>query len=91
MLPDRLKPKFLRKARAVPLSFDGACWSRVAVADPLDDFTLQSIAAATGRRVALEIGVPIELDAALDRLYPESAGAKDDIVDDVHERTWRAA
>jgi len=33
--------------------------------------------------VALEIGVPIELDAALDRLYPESGGAKDDIVDDM--------
>jgi general secretion pathway protein E len=81
VLPERLKPKFLRKARAVPIRFDGVTVS-VVVADPLDSFTLQAIAAATGRKVVLEIGVPIELDAALDRLYPES-GSRDDIVDDV--------
>ena len=82
VLPDRLKPKFLRKARAVPLSYDGATVT-VAVADPLDAFTRQSIAAATGGRIALEIGVPIELDAALGRLYPESGAGRDDVVDDV--------
>jgi general secretion pathway protein E len=83
VLVDRLKPKFLRKARALPLAADDATIA-VAVADPLDNFTLQSIGAATGRRVSIEIGVPIELDAALDRLYPESAAGKDGVVDDVH-------
>ena len=83
VLADRLKPKFLRKARALPLAADEATIA-VAVADPLDNFTLQSIGAATGRRVSIEIGVPIELDAALDRLYPESAAGKDGVVDDVH-------
>ncbi len=83
VLADRLKPKFLRKARALPLAADEATIA-VAVADPLDNFTLQSIGAATGRRVSIEIGVPIELDAALDRLYPETAAAKDGAVDDAH-------
>jgi general secretion pathway protein E len=82
VLPERLKPKFLRKARAVPVRFDGDTVS-IAVADPLDRFTLQAIAAATGRQVAIEIGVPIELDAALDRLYPESGNGQGDVVDDV--------
>ncbi|MGB8841658.1 MAG: type II secretion system ATPase GspE [Aliidongia sp.] len=82
VLPEQLKPKFLRKARAVPIRVDGVTVS-VAVADPLDQFTIQAIAAATGRDVAIEIGVPIELDAALDRLYPESGIGAGDVVDDV--------
>jgi general secretion pathway protein E len=86
VLPERLKPKFLRKARVVPIRFDGVTVS-VAVADPLDRFTLQAIAAATGRDVAIEIGVPIELDAALDRLYPESGAGNGDVVDDVTGET----
>jgi general secretion pathway protein E len=85
VLPDRLKPKFLRRARAVPLAADEATIA-VAVTDPLDSFTLQAIGAATGRRVSIEIGVPIELDAVLDRLYPESGG-KDGVVDDVTGET----
>jgi general secretion pathway protein E len=82
VLPERLKPKFLRKARAVPIRSDGDTVS-IVVADPLDSFTLQAIASATGRQVAIEIGVPIELDAALDRLYPESGTGQGDVVDDV--------
>jgi general secretion pathway protein E len=82
VLPDRLKPKFLRKARAVPIGIEGVMIN-VAMADPLDSFTRSAIAAATGRKVAVEIGVPIELDAALDRLYPETGAGKDDVVDDV--------
>jgi general secretion pathway protein E len=82
VLPERLKPKFLRKARVMPLAADDATLA-VAVADPLDSFMLQSIGAATGRRISIEIGVPIELDAALDRLYPESGAGKDGVVDDV--------
>ena len=54
----------------------------LAVADPLDPFTQAAVAAATGRRVRLEVAVPIELEAALNRLYPEGdraiAGAESD-------------
>jgi general secretion pathway protein E len=82
ILPERLKPKFLRKARIVPISAEGATIG-IAMADPLDNFTRAAVAAATGRKVTMEIGVPIELDAALDRLYPESGASKDDVVDDV--------
>ncbi len=73
---DRLTPKFLRNARALPVAEEGG-HLLVAVADPLDDFTPAAIAAATGRPVSLLVGVPIELDAALDRLYSDTRPAAD--------------
>jgi general secretion pathway protein E len=69
VLPERLRPRFLRAARAVPAAItDGII--TVITAAPLDEFTPAAIALATGLTVALEIGVPVELEAALDRLYP---------------------
>ena len=72
VLPDRLTGRFLRHARAVPLAIDDGLL-RVALADPLDRFTPAAIAAATGYRVAIEVGVPVELEAALTRLYPDQS------------------
>ena len=46
-------------------------------ADPLDDFTPAAVAAACGKRVKLVVGVPIELEAALERLYPAEGKADD--------------
>jgi general secretion pathway protein E len=67
---ERLPARFLRNARALPVAIEGGRLV-VAVADPLDRFVPAAIAAATGMEVALLVGVPIELDAALDRLYPD--------------------
>lgn len=73
LLVERLSAKFLRQARAVPLAVhDGTL--RLAMADPLDRFTPTVIAAATGFSVAPEVAVPIDLEAALARLYPDSSG-----------------
>jgi general secretion pathway protein E len=73
LLPERLSARFLRSARAVPVALDGESVT-LAAADPLDRFTQSAVCAATGRRVLLEVAVPIELEAALDRLYPEQEG-----------------
>ncbi len=43
------------------------------MADPLDRYTSAAVAAATGRTVRIVVAIPIELDAALDRLYPKNA------------------
>jgi general secretion pathway protein E len=75
VLPECLAPAFLRHARAVPLSADHDTLV-LAAADPLDPFTPPAVAAATGRRVHLEVAVPIELEAAMNRLYPEGDGAE---------------
>ncbi|MGH7114773.1 MAG: hypothetical protein ACREE9_09790, partial [Stellaceae bacterium] len=68
---DRLKPKFLRKAHALPIA-DNEDGAVLAMADPLDVFTRNAVAAALGRPVALAVAVPIELEAAFDRLYSEA-------------------
>ncbi len=70
LLADRLTARFLRAARAIPVALENDCLV-VATADPIDDFAPAAIAAATGRRVVLEVAVPIELDAAFHRLYPD--------------------
>ena len=62
--------RFLRHARALPIAIDG---DTLVVALPTR-WTASSpaaIAAAAGMSVRLEVAVPIELEAALNRLYPE--------------------
>src|SRR5215470_3240014 len=81
---DRLKPKFLRRVRAMPIaaSDDRAT---LAMADPLDAFTRDAISAALGRPVAVAVAVPIELEAALERLYAElgEGGEATDMLDEM--------
>ncbi len=74
---ERLGSRFLRNVRAMPVEDDGTVL-RLAVADPLDPFTPAAVRAATGRRVDLLVGIPIELDAALDRLFPDPDRAAPD-------------
>jgi general secretion pathway protein E len=72
VLPDcmaAVSPRFLRDARAVPLADIGGILY-LAVADPLDTFTPAALAAAVGRRVSVAAAVPVELEAALNRLLP---------------------
>ena len=73
VLPDRLSRRFLQNARALPLRVVETVLT-VAAADPLDSFVSASIAAATGLQVALAAAVPLEMEAAFDRLYPDEAG-----------------
>ncbi len=75
LFPDRLQPKFLRTARACPLAVEDDTLV-LGVADALDDFTPAAVAAATRLPVRLEIAVPIELEAAFGRLYPEGDAAE---------------
>ncbi len=69
VLPDRLKPSFLRNARVLALRCDDETLT-LAVADPFDVFTPSAIRAATGRNVIRMVAVPVELDAALANLFP---------------------
>jgi general secretion pathway protein E len=71
VLPSRLTAAFLRQARAAPLDADAETLT-LATADPLDAFTQAAVSVATARRVRLVVAVPIELEAALNRLYPEA-------------------
>ena len=71
LFPERLRAKFLRKAHVLPVAIeDGALV--VAMSYPLDQFNAGAIAAAVGLPVITEVAIPVELEAALDRLYPDS-------------------
>src|SRR6266705_1589653 len=76
LFADRLKPKFLRKARVLPIAAtaDGAV---LAMSDPLDEFARNATAVALGQPVWVAVAVPIELEAAFDRLYAEAEGQSD--------------
>ena len=77
---ERLSLAFLRHARALPLAEeDGALV--LAVADPLDSFTAEAVTAAVGLGVRLEVAVPIELEAAFERLYPADGTASDGVAE----------
>jgi general secretion pathway protein E len=81
---DRLKAKFLRKAHALPIA-ESEDRAVLAMADPLDVFTRNAVAAALGRPVAVAVAVPIELEAAFDRLYsePGEGGGGEALLDEV--------
>jgi len=70
LLADRLKPKFLTKARMLPLVVEDSRLS-LAVVDPFDIATRKAIALVTGLVVDIAIAVPIELETMFERLYPE--------------------
>jgi general secretion pathway protein E len=78
--PDRLSVPFLRAARAMPVAQDGDKLV-LAVADPFDLFTPEAVAIATGQAVQLSIALPIELEAAFERLYPDGTDKPADAAD----------
>ena len=68
ILPERLRLKFLRKARTIPIAIDDRTIT-LAMVDPLDRFSVSSIAVAVDRDVNLRVAIPIDLEAAFERLY----------------------
>ena len=82
LLPDRLRLKFLRKSRAIPIALDD-CSVTVAMADPLDSFAVSAIGLAAGRQVDICVAFPIELEAALERLYREEEPAGQTVMDEL--------
>ena len=70
LFAERLRPKFLRAMHCMPVAIEGETVV-VALTDPLEAFVPEAIAAAIGHPVRLEVAVPIELEAAFDRLYPD--------------------
>jgi general secretion pathway protein E len=78
-----LSPAFLRHMRVLPLaaadeSSEAGTIVPLAMADPTDDYAAEAVALFTGHRVLRFVALPTDLDAALDRLLPHSAGAEVD-------------
>jgi len=73
--------RFLKNNKALILAEDDDNLT-VAMADPLDEYVVQSISLCCGKNVIPRLGIPSEIEAALDTLYDPSgkhgaAGATD--------------
>jgi general secretion pathway protein E len=70
--PDRLSPRFLRDVRAVPLK-ETASGVEVAFVDPLSAYPMEAVAFALQRHVVPVVARSGDMEAALDRLYPDDS------------------
>ncbi len=77
---DHLSIAFLRDARALPLAED-ADGLVLGMADPLDLFTAEAVATATRRKIRRRVCVPIELEAAIGRLYSDRRAEGEEVVE----------
>ena len=63
--------RFLKKNKTLVLSADSDDLV-VAMADPLDDYVIESLSLVSGRNIIPRVGVPSDIEAALDSLYDAS-------------------
>ncbi|MDZ4868371.1 MAG: GspE/PulE family protein [Alphaproteobacteria bacterium] len=75
ILTDAISERFLRDARAVPLSATEDTLT-VALADPLDTYVRDALRLATGLRVQVKAAVTADIEEALRRLYPGADAAQ---------------
>src|SRR5215470_9270156 len=64
ILEERISARFLREARALPLS-ESEDEIALAMADPTDAYTISAFEMVTGRRIRPMVAIPTELEAAL--------------------------
>ncbi len=85
ILEERVSARFLRDARALPVREDDAELA-LAMADPTDAYTINAFAMITGRAVRPLVAIPLELEAALERLYGAGKSAQSQLIGDVEQR-----
>ncbi|HEX6144125.1 MAG TPA: type II secretion system ATPase GspE [Geminicoccaceae bacterium] len=70
---DRVSVNFLKQARILPLS-DNEAGLAVAMADPLDRYTIGAMQLFAGKPVLPWVGVPSDIDGALERIFGRGGG-----------------
>ncbi len=90
LLSERLKPKFLRDARVVPIEERGDAIV-VAMANPLDAYTCEAVRFAVGKPIVCRVAYPADLEAALQRLYGDGKSQVGAILDQAGQRESTSA
>ncbi|MCO4812098.1 MAG: type II secretion system protein GspE, partial [Gammaproteobacteria bacterium] len=74
-----IEQRFLKRNKALILA-EGNDELTVAMADPLDEYVLESLSLCSGKNIIPRLGIPSEIEAALENLYDGtgSAGAATD-------------
>ncbi|WP_086642742.1 GspE/PulE family protein [Acetobacter sp. DsW_063] len=70
LFSNRLSSRFLKQARALPIN-QNEHTLRLVMANPLDDYSAAAIRLATGCEVIRDVATGADLEAALNRLYPD--------------------
>jgi general secretion pathway protein E len=73
ILEERISARFLQEHRALPLKEDAEELALV-MADPTDTYAIKAFEMVTGRRVKPLLGVPADIDGAVERLYVNGRG-----------------
>jgi general secretion pathway protein E len=81
---DRVSANFLREARVLPLA-DTREGLMVAMADPLDHYTVGAMQLFAGKPVQVSVGVPADIEAALERLFGSAGGDEVQALGDIAE------
>jgi len=88
--PDLLPLAFMRARTLLPVSLDDGTLV-VAMADPLDVDTRESVAKATGRRVIVQVGTEEEIREAIEKGYGEGSSSMERLVEQVGEESETVA
>jgi general secretion pathway protein E len=81
-LPETVSLRFLKNYHAIGLSHTEDDIT-VAMMDPEDQFTIDALRLATGKRIIAKVGLLSEIDAALDVQYGENRSKMDKLADDL--------
>ena len=76
--------RFLKEARVMPIA-DTAEGMVLAMADPLDTYAIKAMELIAGKQVMPRVAVPVELEAAIERLYGSEGTDLKQIVEQVGE------
>ncbi len=76
----QVTPEFLTYAQAVPLAANGEAVV-VAMADPLDKFTVDALKLALGREIVVKVGAASDIEAAIKRQYGDGTDTLTEIAE----------
>jgi len=82
LLEDALSARFLKEAKAIPIREDPQSIV-LAMANPMDIYTISAVQLATGKQVLPRVGIPSDLETAYERLYGGGKSAMGQIVESI--------
>jgi general secretion pathway protein E len=90
LLSAQLGANFLRQAKVLPLA-ETAHEVSLAMADPLDEFTIRAVELRTGKRVAPKVATFSAIDSAQERLYAADRKASAGIAEATADEAQQAS
>jgi len=84
LFEESVSQRFLKDSRVLPLYLDQDRL-HLAMADPTDRFAIDAMQAATGHQVVPVVGLPSEIDNAIEKLYGAGRSAMGEIVEGLEE------